>query len=666
VLNMPCSDPQQPSRVVPATRMEELLTTFIRALEAHGYTFRPLDRVTPDFGRRNVYVRHDVQPEDLEAALRLAFLHERLQVPASFHLNWDLIDDRAPPVGMVHRFRDFDPAYVGLGLQCDPISGWLLQTRFHGGESELAGFVASPAFHDYLGEMLAAWQRHGAAAPSLASIREGACERLAALDRSFRQDAGEPSSISGRGSPLSNAFYNARRALPALGSLAPWFSAIDLLLSLDLDSLGYGFEATRFLADNLPGPVVMFGGSEITRLRDDFATRTAAGGGFLAIFSAGYWERDRYVDLLPGTAITPTATRSPGAAVSSIVVKPPVPEVLPPAAPPASDRPVLTNIADLVAVTPTGASDSLTEQLVIAARQKVGHRIDADFPRFIEWLRREDYAFGGFEEGPPRFDERRAYLRHDVHIQDLLAAYVMADLHQRLGMIGSFQITWKFSRYEEAAEPYFIKLMDFDRRFVQFGLHAAPTATWFLEEKLAGEYTRQREAVASDDFVSWLLELHASYESDGDAAPELRRIREGTDDTIARIAASFRATFGDWKSISGHGNFLTNGFAQACISYPQLKVLQPYFHPVTYMATYGVERFGFDFEITSFGADRLPYPRVLMEGADAVTRRRWFRGRVASGAGFVALFHPASWTCSHNSTFFLPPESGADGGTGSP
>jgi hypothetical protein len=293
-------------------------------------------------------------------------------------------------------------------------------------------------------------------------------------------------------------------------------------------------------------------------------------------------------------------------------------------------------------------------ELAAAARQWVGGAIDQSFPRFVDWLRSEGYAFGNFDSGPLRFDERHAYLRYDVHTQDLLAAYVLADLHEQLKIAGSFQITWKFSRYEEGVEPYFTKLLEFDRHYVGFGLHAAPTASWYSYEKLGGDFSQHVGAVSSEDFSAWVVELYAAYCRDGDSAPGLKEMRQGTDDTMSRIAASFRSTFGEWKSISGHGNFLTNGFTDVCARHPEVVVLRPYFHPVDYFTRWGVARFGFDHEATSFGFDSVPFPRVLLEGNSEETRRRWYRGRVSHGAGFVALLHPATWTCSHNATFFLP------------
>jgi hypothetical protein len=605
-----------------------------------------LDGAYPSFDGPHVYLRYDILPTaiDVETGLRLAAVHERLGVPAAFHLAWDAIEDHSRLRDAALRLRDFDPSCVYLGLHCDPISRWLAATRFGGDQGKLGRFVQSPQFPSYLDDMLSAWRSAGREAAPLRAVHDGSWAGLVELDRSFRRALGRSSSISGRGSPLASGFSKAREKSPELAEIATWFHAIDFLRDVELERLGYAFEATRFAADLAPGPTVLFGGGEVPRLQSSLDARIAGGGGFLAIFSAGHWGNDRYADLLPTSETRRSAAARPATD--------PVP---PGAAAPLPDRPVLTNFADLIRFGPRCERVD-TQQLAALARQKIGSGVDRSFPRFIAWLRAEGYSFGGFEDGPPRFGERRAYLRHDTHIQDLLAAYVLAELHERLCVVGSFQIMWKFSRYEESVEPYFVKLLEFDNRFVQFGLHAAPTATWYLTEKLGGDYTRQTKAIESEEFVLWLLELRAAYSRDKDAAPELRKLREGIDDTLSRIAASFRATFGNWKSISGHGNFLTTGFAKAAEQHPELRVLQTYFAPVPYMAKYGVARFGFDYEVTKFSADKVPFPRLMWETAPAETRRRWYFGRVEHGAGFVALLHPASWTYSHNATFFLPEE----------
>ena len=317
-----------------------------------------------------------------------------------------------------------------------------------------------------------------------------------------------------------------------------------------------------------------------------------------------------------------------------------------------SAEPVRTTPQDLAIFGPRCERVNKTE-LVASARQKVGGAIDLSFPRFVDWLRSEAYVFAGVEDGALRFDERRAYLRYDVHPQDLLAAYVLADLHERLRVVGTFQIAWKCSAYHERVEPYFGKLMEFDPRFVRFGLHAAPTATWYLYEKL-GRDTEVKGMIDGEDFAGWVLDLYGAYCRDGHDAPALREIRNGTDDTLSRIAASFRESFGEWKSISAHGNFLQAGFNKLVTRHPEIGVLRPYFVPAMYFAKWGVKRFGFDHELTVLGSDAVPFPRLLTEGLPEEVRRRWYHGRVAHGAGFVALLHPATWTCSRNSTFFLP------------
>lgn len=318
-------------------------------------------------------------------------------------------------------------------------------------------------------------------------------------------------------------------------------------------------------------------------------------------------------------------------------------------------RAVITHLRELKVFGPQCELVDKAE-LVAAARTTVGGAVDFSFTRFIDWLRSEGYIFAGFDKGPLRYDERCAYLRYDVHTMDLLPAYVLADLHERLGIVGSFQITWKDWPGDEEWEPYFVKLLEFDRRFVEFGLHAAPVTTWYINEKFGGDPRAAAASVDGEDFASWIFELYEAYCRDGDDALILSEIRAGADDLLSTIAASFRATFGELKSVSGHGNFLTGGYAQLSGSHPELRVLEPYFRAFSYFEKWGVERFGFDHHAAGSGHDAIPFPRMMFEGVPARERRQQIRGRVAYGGGFVALLHPTSWTCRDNAIFFLPEE----------
>jgi 2-polyprenyl-3-methyl-5-hydroxy-6-metoxy-1,4-benzoquinol methylase len=288
--------------------MDESFRRFVQALETHGYTLHVLGRKRPVLDRHRAYLRHDVPPGDLDFALRLAALHERLGIPGSFHLAWDMIEGHAGLERAALRLRAFDPQYVQFGLQCDPISAWLVETHFDRDESRLAEFLRSPDFAGYLAEMLAALREQGGSAPAVRAVRDGAWGRLIELDRSFRQFVGECTSISGRGSPLSNAFFNARTRRPEFAAIAAWFSSIDFLANADLSGLGYAYEATRAPADGRPGSPVIFGGAEMSRLREALRARLAGGGGFIAIFPAKYWDDGRYADLAPPLAEGPPAS----------------------------------------------------------------------------------------------------------------------------------------------------------------------------------------------------------------------------------------------------------------------------------------------------------------------------------------------------------------------
>jgi hypothetical protein len=305
--------------------------------------------------------------------------------------------------------------------------------------------------------------------------------------------------------------------------------------------------------------------------------------------------------------------------------------------------------SDMAVLADFGARCELVDktELAAAARSLIGPTVDISFSRFVAWLRSEGYSFRGFDKGALQLDERCAYLRYDVHRQDLMAAYILADLHERLGIIGSFQITWKYWSGDEKFEPYHAKLLEFDRRFVEFGLHAAPVATWYLNAKLAGNLAAAKPAALADELAPWLCDLAAAYARDGENAPGLRELRQGADDTLSTIAASFAATFGELRSVSGHGNFLASVFVSVRERHPEVGVLQPYFYAGDYLYKWGVERFGFNHVASA------PGPSMMWEGGTAEARRTKMRGRVAEGGGFVALLHPASWTWNRNATFFL-------------
>jgi hypothetical protein len=655
-----------------------VLAAFVNNIADRGYEFRALDRTPPDFAGRYAYLRHDVSPTGLTAGLLLAQAHERLRVPATFHLPWDVIEGNAGQTELVRRFCEFDPRYVQLGLRSDPISRWLVRRRFWGSERRLNQFLRSPTFPDYLRRLSRHGWRKGEESRGLRTVRSGAWKALIDLERSFRVVVAERfSSVSGRGSTLANAYAQACDAEPELAKLAPWFNPIDFI-ERHVSDLGYPFEATRFAPDGGAGPTVIFGGADVPEIRRSLEARIGDGHGFVAIFPAQYWEGERYANLFSPERVSifvqpPPQPWEGGADANPAVVAPssaakseprPVAYLTRQSASKQGalpHRPVLTNFSDLTALDCERVS---TQELVAAARRKVGDGIDRSFPLFVERLRSEGYSFEGFENGPPRFGERRAYLRYDVHTQDLLAAYVLADLHVRFGIIGSFQITWDHSPAEREARPYFAKLLEFDRRYVQFGLHAAPTSTWFIDELHRGDAARANQAVTSDQFVEWVHALYEDYQREKHEAPVLQAIREGADAALDRIAASFRETFGTWRSISGHGSLLWTGFDRARTRYPQVRVLEPYFNAVPYLQKFGVTRFGFDIEITAFSADfnigSTPSFPILFEGVAEEIRQREFRTRLAHGAGFVALFHPASWTCRQNASFFLPSEANVE------
>jgi len=289
-------------------------------------------------------------------------------------------------------------------------------------------------------------------------------------------------------------------------------------------------------------------------------------------------------------------------------------------------------------------------ELAEAAFARIAVPLRSRFRRYVAWLDRQGYSFGSCEELPLRFDDRRIYLRYDVHVGDLLGAVALATLHEELQIPGSFQICWEHSRAETEASDLFLKLRAFDHRFVEFGLHCSPESSWIIAERFAGKSAGLDRFVgtgAADRMINaWL----SAFEQDGDAAPVLVRARRGAKLRLAEIVASFRRHFGPVKTLSGHGTPLAAAYLEKVRDKPQLASLGAYLHPVEFLAAERIREHGFACELTRFDEDPRPGPRIIFENpiGDMISR---YDQRASAGGGFVALFHPASWTGDHLSPF---------------
>jgi hypothetical protein len=608
--------------------LEARFARYVEWLAAEGYVFRPLGFESPDLSQSSVWLRHDTGPDGFPAAWLLAELHQRHRVPAAFTLAWDLI---SPKPGLAANFlelRKFDPRYVGFGLHCAPVDNWLSARNRRGGAGDQADFLASPGFCAFLDRLAAA---DGAA--ELAALRAGAEAQLRAEAAAFTDAFGRWPTVSGRFGAWSAGFARKRGQGAALARLDDTFHPARFLASLDLGNIGFGPEAASLPGDELIGPHVMFGGGDPETVRRDHHQRVWGGGGFVAVFPPARWLQ---------------------ASFDSLTVPPPFPDLgAPQPAAPAPSSPILTNLADLV---PFGRRCERLgrRELAQAARQRLGCRLEPPFCRFVEWLAAQGYGFGDLEHGPPSFDERRVYLRYDVHIQDLLPAYLLADLHERLGIPGSFQLSWRFSPVETQLAPFFRKFLEFDPRRVQVGLHCAPAATAYIDQRCGGDYAAAQHQVSEPGFETQMRGLLAAYRRQGDAAAELIDLRAATDAAMATLADSFREWFGEWKTVSGHGNFLTNAFERMRARQPELSPLRDYFNPVGYLQRFGVRQFGFERELSVFADDRPDLPCVIMEGNPTTVLRRQFHGRVDAGLGFLCLFHPATLTTDHLASIIPP------------
>lgn len=596
---------------------------YLEWLAAEGYVVRPLGLEAPDLSHSNVYLRYDTSPDGLAAARLLAELHQRHRVPGTFTIAWDLLAPDAALAAAFLALRKLDPNYVQFGLLCAPLDTWLCASRCGGDRRRWVSFLDSPGFSDLVGGLAAA---DGTA--ELAALRAGGERQLRAEAAAFTAAFGRYPTVAGRSSALSAAFAQARAQRPDLARLDDTFNPARFLAGLDLRGAGFGPDAAALPGDERVGPHIMFGGGDPELLRRDHHQRVWSGGGFVAIFPPASWLQPGFDALTMPPPVRDDAAPEPAAAVP-----PPL-------------LPILTNPIDLV---PFGRRCERVGRraLAAAARQRVGGRLEAQFYRLVEWLSGEGYAFADLDREPPDFGTRRVYLRYDVHIQDLLAAYVLADLHERLGIPGSFQLSWGFSPAETQLAPFFLKFLEFDRGCVQLGLHCAPAATWFIDRRCGGNYELAQREAAEPGFAEWLRGLLAAHRRDGDGAAELIELRAAADASMTTLADSFRNHFGAWKTVSGHGNFLTNAFEQMRREEPALAPLRDYFNPVRSMQRFGVRQFGFERELTAFPDDRPDLPCVIMESNPGAVLRRQFHGRIAAGLGFLCLFHPATLTTDH-------------------
>jgi hypothetical protein len=602
-------------------------TCYAEWLAAEGYVFRSLGIEPPDLSQSFVYLRYDTGPDGFAAAWLLAELHERHRLPGTFTLAWDLI---AADPGLVAGFaalRRFDARYVRFGLNCAPVDNVLSARRFGGIGRRQNDFIDSPAFSAFL-ERLAADDP----AVELAALRADAAARLRTEAAAFADAFGRWPTLAARSGAWSAGFARLRVGRAALATLDDTFRPVRFLASLDLGELGFGPEAAALPGDEMIGPHLVFGGGDPEIVRRDHHQRVWSGGGFVAIFPPAAWLRASFDALTEPVPVPDPEITDP--------------EMPAPAAAAPTTTPILTNLADLV---PFGRRCERLDcrALAEAAQQRIGPRLEPLFHRFVDWLSGEGYVFSDLEQVPPVFDKRRVYLRYDVHIQDLLSAYVLAGLHERLGIPGSFQLTWRFTSAEEQLAPFFRKFLEFDRGCVQVGLHCAPAATAYIQNHCRGDYALAQRAVSEPAFENHLRGLLAAHRRHGDDAPELAALRATTDAAMTTLADGFHQAFGDWKTVSGHGNFLTNAFERTRAREPELSALRDYFNPVGYLQRFGVGRFGFDRELSVFADRRPDLPCVIMEAHPAAVLRRRFHGRVAEGLGFLCLFHPATLTTDH-------------------
>jgi hypothetical protein len=285
-----------------------------------------------------------------------------------------------------------------------------------------------------------------------------------------------------------------------------------------------------------------------------------------------------------------------------------------------------------------------------AALSRVGPRLGWRFRRYVDWVRRQGYDFGACEDLRPGSGIPRIYLRYDVHVRDLFCAVALASLHEELQIPGSFQICWRHSAAEAEVPDLFLKLQQFDDRFVGFGLHCSPESSWMIAEWFEGRSAGLDDFVFSGRALDMMVEWLAAFERDGYDAPVLKHADSRAEACFHKIVTSYRSHFGPTTTVSGHGTPLAAAYLTAVGKDPQLGALGSYFHPVEFLTPERIQNHGLRHEITRLENLGLSIPPIVFENPIGEMASR-YRQCFLQGVGFVTLFHPATWGTDHFDTF---------------
>ncbi len=270
---------------------------YVEWLARSGYEFGSCEESPLRLDCRRVYLRYDVHVRDLFGAFVLAGLHEELQIPGSFQICWEHARAETAVSDIFLKLQAFDRRFVEFVLHCSPESRWLIADRFGGKSEGLEAFVSGGLARKMSSDWLAAFARDGHAAPVLAQARRRAEANLAELAASYRRHFGAGRTISGHGTPLAAEYLDAAGTEPGLTALAAYLHPVDFLFPERIRAHGFEIELTRFDADRLPGPPIMFEGP-VDDMASRYRARMSQGGGFVALFHPASWISDYFMPFL--------------------------------------------------------------------------------------------------------------------------------------------------------------------------------------------------------------------------------------------------------------------------------------------------------------------------------------------------------------------------------
>lgn len=274
--------------------------------------------------------------------------------------------------------------------------------------------------------------------------------------------------------------------------------------------------------------------------------------------------------------------------------------------------------------------------------------LNKEYISLLAYIRDHGYQFRSLEnfeknidrEGKYTVSGRFAYIRYDIHIVDLPYAFGIAKIHEELKVPATFYIMWDYSKAHISLREQFLALRKLNPDYIYFGLHVAPTTSWFLKEYLDPNNITVSAYLKSQDFLDYIQNLKQEVDNNGAAGPELKRIQEGTDDILKSLSESFREHFPDVTTISGHGHPLSAHLRSKLSKDSKYQCIRRLFHSPLYLKEERITPLGYCYETTFVDKKWKINPVVLYDGLPPEVFMNEIATSSEANLPIVPLIHP--------------------------